>query len=163
MTAPFRLLLVILVALPMSAQIRTSGQAPPIPAGALTLHITARHDVVKVGSEVEADIVFANVGKETLELDFSGSGGLLDYFVDVLDEHDSSPPLTFWGKSTPGTLNPYTKILPPGKSFEDNINISRLYDLSQPGKYRIQLERGYPRGGKRSGIKSNLIVVTVTP
>jgi hypothetical protein len=41
--------------------------------------------------------------------------------------------------------------------------ISRLYDLSQPGDYTIQLSRAVSDDPKNGVVKSNVITVTVTP
>ncbi len=49
--------------------------------------------------------------------------------------------------------------LDPGDSLKDRVNISKLFDLSKPGKYTIQLRRLDPE--KQVMIDSNQVVVKV--
>jgi hypothetical protein len=42
-----------------------------------------------------------------------------------------------------------------------DLVVSRLYDLSKPGKYAIQVTR--PDLGSRTLVKSNAVTVTITP
>ncbi len=43
-----------------------------------------------------------------------------------------------------------------------SINVSKFYDLSQPGKYSIRVQRGDPEDLEAT-VTSNTITVTVTP
>ena len=51
--------------------------------------------------------------------------------------------------------------LKPGETMTDRVNVSKLYDLNQPGKYTIQFQRLDPE--TKTFVKSNEITVTVTP
>jgi len=51
----------------------------------------------------------------------------------------------------------------PGKTHEDNVDISNRYEFDKPGKYSIQLEREAPESLGGGVIKSNTITVTVIP
>lgn len=48
-----------------------------------------------------------------------------------------------------------------GKTMADRVNVSKLYDLNQPGKHTIQFER--LDAEIKTFVKSNEITVTVTP
>ena len=52
-------------------------------------------------------------------------------------------------------------VLKSGKTLTDEVNVSRLYDLSKPGKYSIQLSR--LDEGSGTFVKSNTLNVAVTP
>lgn len=53
--------------------------------------------------------------------------------------------------------------LQPGKSLMDRVNITYLYDLSQPGKYKIRIAEPYYRGPHTPNglVISNTVTVTV--
>jgi hypothetical protein len=53
--------------------------------------------------------------------------------------------------------------LQPGESLTDQVNITYLYDLSRPGKYRVWIAEPFYRGAHlRNGlVRSNTITVTV--
>jgi hypothetical protein len=48
----------------------------------------------------------------------------------------------------------------PGRTLDETIEISRLYDMTQPGVYTIMLEHGDPESG--APVRSSPIKVTVT-
>jgi len=52
-------------------------------------------------------------------------------------------------------------VVKSGKSMTEEVSVSRLYDLSKPGKYVIQVSRVDEVTGMF--VKSNAIAVTVTP
>lgn len=56
---------------------------------------------------------------------------------------------------------PSCGVVPPKQLFSSAFILNRFYDLSMPGKYRIQVQRT----GETSkvAVKSNTIEVTVTP
>jgi hypothetical protein len=45
---------------------------------------------------------------------------------------------------------------------EENL-ISRLFDMSKPGTYTVQVSRGISSDEKKGAVKSNQITITVTP
>jgi hypothetical protein len=159
-------------------QVRTSKSrasdsqpAPDVGPRVYTIRINAAESTVKAGSKVSIKVVLANVGTTPFRLGFQG-GDFPDYIVDVRRERDGlSPPLTPIGRKmvlgetlTPPTSSPYVRLLEPGKPIENEIALSSLYDLSQPGRYLVQIERGRMYGDRyRSGVKSNTIVITVVP
>ena len=57
-------------------------------------------------------------------------------------------------------LRNVTIRLKPGESKEDRITISRLYDMSSPGEYSVQISRAFPGIGE---VKSNVVTVTIAP
>ena len=55
------------------------------------------------------------------------------------------------------------ETLGAGESSLQVEDISRAYDLNQPGRYVIQVSRAVPGDPKHAVVKSNTIVITVTP
>lgn len=49
----------------------------------------------------------------------------------------------------------------PGETMTDRVNVSKLYDLTQPGRYTIQFQRLDPE--TKTFVKSNEITVTLRP
>ncbi|MBV9180840.1 MAG: hypothetical protein JO356_05970 [Acidobacteria bacterium] len=54
-------------------------------------------------------------------------------------------------------------ILKPGRSRTEIVPLSRACTLNQPGPYSIQVSRTDPRDVQHRLIKSNTIVITVSP
>ena len=82
------------------------------------------------------------------------------YQVHILDERGQPVPRRpqpkglLWGGSVLGMgLN-------PGQSKEDRLNLSYIYDLSRPGKYKIWIVR-YGRS-RTDLVVSNTVTATVT-
>jgi hypothetical protein len=51
--------------------------------------------------------------------------------------------------------------LSPGKSDKNAMIVNKFYNLSRPGKYKIQVQRTDPTS--KAVVKSNIITVTATP
>ena len=139
-----------------------------------SLTIRAANRTVKVGSPVWVDVTEANnsdqmvaVGRERPQnMDQGGES----FRVDVWNSKGLRPPETAFYRKILGHLTPEEKanfsasdlrtssgiamFLKPGTSITDRIDIGRLYDLSIPGAYTIQVQ--LPGG-------SNKITVNITP
>jgi methyl coenzyme M reductase subunit D len=87
--------------------------------------------------------VFEASGRETPKTDYYG----------VHRGQPPKKPMIVEGSSIQVTVQ-------AGKIIKDYADLNELYDISQPGKYTIQVERTDPT--TRSVVKSNSIVVTVT-
>jgi hypothetical protein len=58
---------------------------------------------------------------------------------------------------------PFNRTIHPGETFEKEQDVSRLFDMTEPGKYVIQVYRRATDDGRGATVKSNTITVTVTP
>ena len=136
-----------------------------------TIH--AKDRSVKTGLPIWIDVDETNkshkilgVGRERpLDMDQGGDSLL----VDVWDDHGVRPPESAFYRNILGHLTPEEKaasrseplrmssgiaiLLKPGEKATNRIDVGRLYDLTRPGTYTIQLH--FP--------KSNKIEVTVNP
>lgn len=123
---------------------------------------------VKAGSEVFITVHLTNVSKHNLAFDYdsdSRTGVSFSHQYEVRDSNGnvvqkrtiSHPEIGSTGHGWPA------RVLKPGESMDINGDyISRLYDLSQPGEYTIQLSREVSADPKDGVVKSNTITVTVT-
>ncbi len=123
---------------------------------------------VKAGSEIFIKVHLKNTSKRNLSLDYDADSRTGVGFSHQYEVRDSSgslaqkrpishPEIGSTGHGWPA------RTLKPGESLDINGDyISRLYDLSQPGKYTIQLSRIVSADAKNDVVKSNTITVTVT-
>jgi hypothetical protein len=51
--------------------------------------------------------------------------------------------------------------LKPGESLEENVDISKLFDISYPGEYEVQLSRHISDDPKKETVESNKITIIV--
>ena len=142
-----------------------------------SLRISAFRDSVKAGSPVYIVVQLANNTNHDLEFARFLSGA--DCKIDVRDVQGKLPPETGFGyvhnghvahpeqdetRYSPRNLtdNLIGDMVKAGQTTTWPINASKFYDISQPGKYAIQVERADP-GDPKIVLKSNTIAVTVTP
>lgn len=146
----------------------------PSPGFSVTLH--APDSPVKTGAELRLKATITNTSDH--EIRFAKSPGVvpdeaLSYQIDVRDPSGQEPPITpffrevkeknyGWGSYT-------TYFLEPGKSFDEDLVITRLYSL-KPGNYNITVTRAVrpmwqiqDKDKEKSSVKSNTVTVTVGP
>ena len=140
-----------------------------------TLSVTASDNDIKIGAAVQVDVTMKNISSQTIEVwrNALGQEGLV-YEMNVTDERGAAPLDTKFGKDIkglkdPAFLTPDTPIhmsggwvtLKPGETLTDRLNISKLYNLAQPGKFAIQVRRFDDES--KTFVKSNSISVTIHP
>jgi hypothetical protein len=143
-------------------------QVPPTQAP-FSLNISAKDDTVRAGSEVRVKIVLTNTSNREIYIiheKASDVGEQAGFTLDVRDAGGMVVPFTRYGQLffnheavTLGAPSPFD--LKPGKTLKDEIIVSKLFDLSKPGKYSIQVKR--QDDSSTAVVKSNTITVTVTP
>lgn len=146
---------------------RVSGQNSANTSKApISLTITSPAASVKSGTVVFVEAALKNESDHvyrvyTVASEDMDQGGWV-YKVDVRDDKRRTPPETQYARTA---IIPFSSAgalpLGPGKTRIDRINVSRLCDLSQPGKYTIQVRRF--DWGSQSFVRSNEITVEVTP
>lgn len=126
---------------------------------------------VKAGSELRVKVTTTNTSDHEIRFARGFGEQEFDFDIEVRDEKGQTPPLTEtyrqlkehpssrWGSYS-------TYVLEPGKSFDDDLVVTKLYKITQPGKYNISVTRGqrpmWQTLGK-GGATSNSVTVTVTP
>jgi hypothetical protein len=159
------------LSLPLSLIVASGLSAAPDEG---TIKISTAKGSVKAGSDVTIEVIFTNTSKNHIVF-ASGAKredqGELDYTVEVRDSSSARATETGRGHTLrTGEDSPsgetYLIIsstmnidVPPGGTVRREILINRLYDLSKPGKYTIQVERII--GSSSVVIKSNALPVTV--
>ncbi len=129
------------------------------------LTIRARSSSVKAGSPVWIDAELENVSDHTISIykaisEDMDQGGWV-YEVQVGNENGVSPNKTAYARSIGAGGSGGYVPLEAGKRITESINVSKLYDLTRPGKYRIHLRR-FDKEAKIF-IISNSVIITVTP
>lgn len=154
-----------------------SGQElPEARQGQISLTISAVQDPAIFGSPVNIKIATTNVSPASVNLAFSiwSVRAALTYRVIIHDEQGNVPgdarlsrlvkyyrqssvnvpPQVITGSSAQVPLN-------PGQTFDDTVDIGTVYDLSEPGKYTVQIQR--LDTDDQVEATSNTITINVTP
>ena len=141
--------------------ITISAEAPAVQTGPESY-------VVKSGSEVFVNVHITNTSKHNLSLGYdsdSRTGVTFEHHYEVRDSAGNSaaqrkishPEIGSTGHGWPA------RILKPAESMDiPGDRISGLYNLTQPGKYTIQLLRAISGNPKDGEVRSNTITLTVT-
>jgi hypothetical protein len=134
-----------------------------------SISIRALESTVKTGSSIIVEVTMTNTSNYTFHPFRTTNPGEY-YLFDVrrdgapAPETDNLKHLKKPGSTRPEIENPlpvpYTTsplftALPPHQSLQETVTVSEYYDVSQPGKYTVQLQLGKA--------KSNIVTVTVEP
>jgi len=155
------------------------GQAGPAGARAqaptpdYSLTIRAIPAEAKAGTAINLSIAWKNLSDRSFRVaqEYKNPKRVDEaYRTYVRDEKGNLAPETAWGREIrtgksegPPTLQTgaaYRYDLEPGEVFTQSILLNRLYDLSQPGKYTVQVEHLDPQ--TKLAVKSNVIELSVT-
>jgi hypothetical protein len=165
-----RLTINVLAYLLLSLPLATDARSDANHLFSLKLHAPVAP--IKSGTEVRLKVTVTNVSDHSVR--FGRTPGIvpeeeLSYLIEVRDAPGQLPPLTPFFQSLrenpSSTWGSYiTYELEPGKSFDDELVITKLYVLTQPGKYTVWVARGQDpldKSGK-SVVKSNEVTVAIT-
>jgi len=141
-----------------------------------SLTIGAVNSKVSAGSQIWILVALENISGHEISVyrEYTPDQGGFVYTADVRDEKATAVPETKFNRrlqshDTPEEFarEPYVVLgsggeqgLGPGMRMTDRIDVSRLYDLSRPGTYTIQVQR--LDLGSKTFVRSNKISVTVT-
>jgi hypothetical protein len=153
-----------------SALLGTQSTQPSKPRFSLT--ISTPKNVVTSGSDVIVKIVLTNTTDKPIYIYYSMSKdpGELDYSMTVRNEKGELAPQTEHGRKVKGydstppiamSINEIAVSVEPGQTTGGQINVTKLHNLSQPGKYTIRIERWDQEN--KAWAESNTLVVTVIP
>jgi hypothetical protein len=136
-------------------------------AAPFSIAISAPEAAVKRGSQVKVGIKLTNISNR--EIEFFDTNRYCDYAVEVRDPTGSLAPEGEYKRSLlcpngTGRVMGWRKLvrLKPKEFREDEIFVSSLYNMSQPGKYSVEVMRKAPKEFGEVEARSNLITVTVT-
>ena len=138
-----------------------------------SIRINAPQAASRVGSEVRIDAVITNITDQEIWVPVEkGSRGEFDFKIDLRDSAGLVPAETIYYRAVKGEPQTGSPILvvtasggplpvKPQGTLTDVIQVDKLYDLSKPDKYTIQVER-YDDLTKTI-VESNKITFVITP
>jgi hypothetical protein len=131
----------------------------------LTLSITPTHQAATVGAGVSVKSKLTN--QTNHEIEFFDTKFDCDYAVEVRDDKGRLAPQTSYKRqlncnATAGDTRNILVSLKPQESVEEDILITKTYDLNRPGSYAVQVFRKVPPGLSKQSIKSNIVGITIT-
>jgi hypothetical protein len=127
--------------------------------------ISVGGDEFKAGAGVRVIVTLTNVSNRDVTLHLTSP--MCDYAVEVRDStgglaRDTEHKRTANCSGRTLGRNVY-EIVRPNESAEDVINVSRMSDVSQPGKYLVQVMLKLPEEPGHVVVNSNTITITVMP
>ncbi len=140
-----------------------------ISAQPLEIAISTQQSKIMAGDPIKIAITMKNMSDHDITIiKFGGdSQAELNYEIIVRDKNGEMLNETSYRKGIKEGVAGSRKLftLKPSAEITEKANINKLYDLSMPGEYTVQVEKELPPSeGKGKGtIKSNTITVTVTP
>jgi hypothetical protein len=155
----------------------STAQDSRLPKRSFSLSIQGPLDPVRVGSAIPLKLTLTNPsdgdvreaiipgtdGKPLRSIDirvYMASGAPVRETVYGMEIHGRKPPGPQGGvPHGGGVLTVFTFAVKPGKTFSEDADLSKEFDLNKPGKYTVQADRFDPLGA--SLIKSDIITVTV--
>lgn len=158
----------------IAALIALSVYAAPGSKPAFSVTLSAPDKPLKSGAELRLQVTIKNTSDH--DVTFLTSGGAVPeddgyrYKVEVLDAHTRPAPpsaLVTEMRSGKKVVDTYSRNigrkLKPGEALVDLIDVTKLYDLSQPGIYTISVTRPLQpwQGLGKGAVRSNAIAVTV--
>jgi hypothetical protein len=151
-------LLLLLNWMPLAAQ--NAAEQP------FTISIAAPTPVVKTGVDVRINVKLTN--RSLIDLNESGSissmTGLDPNLVfDVRDTRGNLIAKRVYEHPELATGTPVNCFLKPGETLAEQQNVARLYDMTKPGSYVVQVFREFSAGAQRRVVKSNKVTIVVTP
>src|ERR1700733_10740859 len=149
------------------------------PQPAFTITISAGQTVVTVKSPIEVQVTLKNTSNHDLRVftDNSYKAELSGFGAEVTDAQGLAPKITRYHDLLTGGKAPREKVanpdehfvmvasggaepVAPGGTIELHMNIGKMYDLSKPGVYTIQVTRTDTADGIT--VRSNPLKITVT-
>lgn len=138
-------------------------QATGVPGFSIT--ISTAESTINAGAELIVKVVFTNTSGHRINLNLDQA----DYRLEVQDEYSDPARLTAYGRKLPGSAPGLasasrdtgfiTVPLQPDETAKAQINLSKVFNLTWPGKYTMSVQ-GYDRENQAQ-VQSNMISVTV--
>jgi len=143
-----------------------------------SITISGNQTIFKAGSPIELQVIFTNTSDRGISLfwDKSNKAELSGFEVDVTDSQGHVPKMfstynTLTGSkarreaiadpANPGIVisSGGEMILAPGKAERFRTDVSKLFDLREPGPYSVRLKRTDPASG--APVVSNVLKITI--
>lgn len=130
-----------------------------------TIVISQEKDTVAPGADVWIKVTLTNNSAQ--ELDDSGNVSRTTWLdpnlqFDVRDQKGVVVPRRHYEHPELDTGNLVNRTLQRGESVTQEQRVSALYDMTQAGKYTIQVSMPVPGTSEKNIVKSNIITVTLS-
>ena len=136
------------------------------PEQSLKITIVAAQNSVMAGDPIKITVTMKNMSDHDITMVAVGNNSKaeLNYEIIAREKNGEMVDETRYGKGLKGGVAGSRKLftLKPGAEITETCNINKLYDMSMPGEYVIQVEKELPASEGKGTIKSNTITVTVT-
>ncbi len=151
----------LLLALAAIAVVSPSQGAHDTKSSTLPFSITITAPAeIKVGSEIEVRVQMTNTSANEISAGtFYVDGVDTAYSYDVRDS--AGNPSRRRTSDMAGSVKLGT--LKPGETTEEGTLVGRVFNMTRPGQYTIQLSRAVSGSPKAQVVKSNKLTITVTP
>jgi hypothetical protein len=153
--------------------LHTAANAADPAAPTFAINIAAEAPDVETGDPIVITIITTNISKEEIQLDAvkNPHAAEFDTVINVWNSLGQKAIKTKYGKhitgeesldwnEMPAVWSNLGIVLPPEKQQIETAEVSKLYDMTIPGVYSVQVERGSRRWPQTFG-QSNVINVTV--
>jgi hypothetical protein len=129
-----------------------------------TIAISAPTPIVKAGSDVWVIVKITNHSTENLDESGSINGmtGLDPYLVfEVRDLRGDSIANKVYKRPELASGYPVNRSIKPGETLTEEQDVSRLYDMTHPGNYVVQVFRRSSEVKQSRSVKSNKVTIEV--
>jgi hypothetical protein len=131
-----------------------------------SLTISGKNAVFEAGKPVHLQLIVKNTSSRDIGLvEVPGDPPpSYQYNIDVHDRDGHPVRMTAYGeKFKPGSTagSRVTRGLQPGESYAVDLDVTKLFDLRQPGVYVVQAARKIPEYLGAGVVKSNSLTITI--
>lgn len=158
----FMFIFTILVLPPASA-----AQGRPSVEPWFSVTISTPEPIVTAGADVKLKIIFANNTGKDLHYAVGGPArGGPAFDIDIRDGEGKPVPETTYGLKMHGkdprpfSGSVFSTTVHPGETIEQELILSKEYDLNKAGKYTVQVKE---KNSVFQNVQSNTITITLVP
>jgi|ERR1700682_380463 len=133
-----------------------------------SLTIETKNSVARVGEPLHLQVILTNSSHKQLRLaEAPGDPAPAEYqyAIEIRDSNGQLATLTAYGRKFTGSIPPrgsrVTRIIESGESVTDEAVLTKLYDLSRPGKYVVQVTRSVPPYLGKGVVRSNRVTIAI--
>lgn len=132
----------------------------------LSLSVTPPEQTVSVGSKIKVKTTLTNTTDHVLN--FFDTNFDCDYTTEVRDDKGNPAPETGYKKQLRcnnglGDSRNILVTLKLQESISEEILVTRLYELTRPGNYVVQVLRRIPKEIGKGPNRSNTVTITLVP
>jgi hypothetical protein len=171
--AEMHFLLIVLASMVCVEPVQEAQQASGKLPAPFVIKLSAQQTTFKKGSEIKLKVALTNTSNQQIFVrrEKRDDKAEFSYSFDVRDEAGKPAPEAKYkralkgeqpeGETTVVVSAPGLVPIDPGQSLDEEVIVSKLFDLSVPGKYVIHAER--LDDTSNVSVNSNVVTITVEP